>query len=84
MKPNTPNEPKINLEEGNASLEVCYKPKTERTLYDICDFNGRILKTGGIQQDKTVIDLNELFDDQYILLILDGDKICSKTFRLDR
>lgn len=74
----------IILDKKKEHLQVSYAPRTERTLYDICDLHGRILKTGDVQKARTRIDLQELYDDQYILLILDGDKILSKRFRLDR
>ncbi len=63
---------------------VNYNPKTERTLYDICDLNGRVIKTGEIKRDETKIEVSDLYDDQYILLVLDGDRVCSKKFRIDR
>ncbi len=68
---------------GINRIEISYTPKTERTLFDICDLNGRILKTGGITKEHTAVDVSDLFDDQYILLILDGDQLCSKKFKLE-
>jgi hypothetical protein len=68
---------------GVNRIEITYTPKTERTLFDICDLNGRILKTGGITKANTSVDVSDLYDDQYILLILDGDQLCSKKFRLE-
>jgi hypothetical protein len=67
---------------GKSSIEISYTPKTDRTLYDICDLNGRILKTGGISDSKTQVDVSDLHEDQYILLVLDGDQLCSKKFTI--
>lgn len=67
---------------GKTNIEIGYTPKTDRTLFDICDLNGRILKTGGISDSSTQVDVSDLFEDQYILLILDGDQLCSKKFSI--
>jgi hypothetical protein len=67
---------------GKTSIEIGYTPKTDRTLFDICDLNGRILKTGGISNSNTQVDVSDLFEDQYILLVLDGDQLCSKKFTI--
>lgn len=67
---------------GKTNIEISYTPKTDRTLFDICDLNGRILKTGGISNSQTQVDVSDLFEDQYILLVLDGDQLCSKKFTI--
>lgn len=64
------------------NIEISYTPKTDRTLFDICDLNGRILKTGGISDAYTRVDVSDLYEDQYILLVLDGDQLCSKKFTI--
>ncbi len=69
--------------ETNQTLTVMYKPLTDRALFDLCDLNGRILVTGEIKQERTKVDVTDLYPDQYILLILDGDKVCSAKFSID-
>lgn len=65
-------------------LYVDYKPKTQRSFCDICDFHGRILKTSKIEDSMTEIDIRTLQNDKYILLILDGDKITNQMFVINR
>ncbi len=74
----------INFDVGSDQMQVNYVPKTKRTLFDICDIHGRIIKTGNITNDKTTIKLEELACDHYILLILDGDRVCSRKFSVKR
>lgn len=74
----------VKLFADGRKLGVKYRPQTERTLYDICDLNGRVILTGGIYDENTDINVNDLNEDQYIILILDGDKVCSKKFRIMR
>ncbi|TVR38335.1 MAG: T9SS C-terminal target domain-containing protein [Cryomorphaceae bacterium] len=69
--------------ETSQTLTVLYQPQTERALFDLCDLNGRILVTGEIKQNRTRVDVTDLYPDQYILLILDGDKVCSTKFSIE-
>lgn len=64
-------------------LTVNYLPKTDRALFDVCDLNGRILLTGEIESECTKVEVTDLYPDQYILLVLDGDKVCSTKFTVD-
>lgn len=74
---------KIHGNPASGSIEIAYSPQTERTLFDICDVNGRIIKTGQITSDITKVAVNDIGnDEQYIVLILDGDRVCSCRFRL--
>jgi len=73
---------KIQFDESNLSMIVEYQPATERTLYDVCDLNGRIVKTGTIEEKITKIDTSDLSAMHYILLILDGDRVSSRKFKL--
>ncbi len=73
---------KIQFDESNPSMIVEYQPTTDRTLYDVCDLNGRIVKTGAIEKKITKIDTSDLSASHYILLILDGDRVTSRKFKL--
>lgn len=64
-------------------LSVIYQPNTEQALFDVCDLNGRILLTGEITTSVTAVEITDLYPDQYILLVLDGDKVCSTKFSLE-
>jgi len=74
----------IKLDPRAKTLTFSYAPKTNRALFDICDLNGRILKTGEIAQADTKVLVSELHEDQYILLVLDGDEAASKRFEIKR
>ena len=63
-------------------MTIEYEPTTERTIYDVCDLNGRIVKTGSIEEKITEIDTSDLGSSNYILLVLDGDKVTSRKFKL--
>lgn len=75
---------KINMGPGTNEMHIGYTPRTDRTLFDICDINGRIIKTGHIHAKDTKVELQELENDNYILLILDGDRVCSCKFSVRR
>lgn len=66
--------------DAHDTLSITYTPNTNCALFDVCDLNGRILVTGEIVNPQTTVDISELYPDQYILLVLDGDKVCSAKF----
>jgi len=68
------------VDEENTTLKVGFEPLSSQTIYDICDFQGRILKSGEIESSETKVDLNGLDKEHYILLILDGDRVFTKKF----
>ena len=74
----------IKLDPSAETLTFSYEPKTNRALFDICDLNGRILKTGEIARPDTKVLVSELHEDQYILLVLDGEEAASKRFEIKR
>ncbi len=74
----------IKLDPKANTLTFSYAPKTKRALFDICDLNGRILKTGEVANVDTQVKVSELLEDQYILLVLDGDEAASKRFEIKR
>ncbi|MGB6036453.1 MAG: hypothetical protein WBG42_09295 [Cryomorphaceae bacterium] len=73
---------KIEVDKISSTLTVGFKPQTPRPIYDICDLHGRILKTGGLTLSDTQVDLDGLRNKEYILLILDGDRIFTKKIDL--
>jgi len=72
----------VNIDSRN-ELTILYNPNTNRALFDVCDLNGRILITGEITNETTSVEITDLYPDQYILLVLDGDKVCSTKFSLE-
>lgn len=74
----------IELDPSADTLTITYSPRTERALFDICDLNGRILKTGEVREKGTQVQVAELHEDQYILMLLDGDEAASHRFEIKR
>ena len=74
----------IEVKQNKETLMLAFERKTNRTVYDICDLNGRILKTGPMKTDRVKIPLNDLDDNHYILLVLDGDRVYNQKFTLQR
>lgn len=72
----------VNVDSRN-EVTIIYQPKTDRALYDVCDLNGRILITGEITDNPTSVEITDLYPEQYILLVLDGDKVCSTKFMVE-
>jgi hypothetical protein len=64
-------------------VTILYHPNTDRALFDVCDLNGRILITGEITDDVTTVETADLYPEQYIILVLDGDKVCSTKFMVN-
>lgn len=64
-------------------LRVWYCPKSERSIYDICDIDGSVIKTGNLQEDGALIDISDLEKNEYIFLILDGDEVVKKKLSFD-
>ncbi len=72
----------IEIEQGNERLVVRYLPRTERTIYDLCDLNGRVIRTGKIAEEETILDISQLRGKNYVMLIVDGDQVISKRVTL--
>lgn len=72
----------IQIDEMRSELKLRFEAETDRAIYDICDYNGKILMTGPITEDSVHVDLSTLSKDRYILLILDGDRVFSQQFSL--
>ncbi|MFM1930849.1 MAG: hypothetical protein RL226_152 [Bacteroidota bacterium] len=74
----------VQLTEDQTYLEIDYRPMHGAALYDICDVNGRIIKTGKYKGKSMRIAVNDLLSSAYVFLILDGDQIRSKRFTIER
>lgn len=75
---------KINLSEDQSILEVKYESHTEAPLFDICDLEGRIMKSGKLSTSRLKIKVSDLINSIYIFLILDGDEVKTKRFQITR
>lgn len=75
---------RIQLTDDQRYLEVDYRPGTQDALYDICDTNGRIIKTGKMNGNRIKIAVSDLISSAYVLLVLDGEHIRSRRFTIER
>lgn len=74
----------IALSEDQQYLNIDYRPSSSKPLYDICDENGKIIKTGKITRESMKVAVNDLLSSAYIFLILDGDQIKKQRFEINR
>ncbi len=72
----------FNKEEN--TLDVNYSSTSEKTVYDICDLDGRILITGNLSNNKLKIKVSELLNAAYVFLVMDGDNIRIRRFQINR
>lgn len=73
----------VHIEPEKQTIRIGYQPQTTRTLFDICDVSGRILKTGLIDSPKTEVQVKDLQEGmRYIVLVLDGDRVNTVQFKL--
>ena len=75
---------RLKLSSDQKILEVSYSPTSEKPLFDICDLDGRVLKTGIVSATSLKIKVSDLINEMYILLILDGDEVRTKRFEISR
>jgi len=80
----TENEVTVAISYCKSFLYLNYTPQTDRTVYDICSMNGRILKTDKISESITEVDISGLENSKYVLLILDGDRVINQEFTVMR
>jgi hypothetical protein len=78
------NSVRISFDHRQNSMEINYCGQSDRSLYDICSLNGRILKTGKLESNKATVSIDELENASYILLILDGNQMKSLKFTIER
>ena len=68
----------VQVDVVSSKMVVTYAPQTDRTIYDLCDLNGRVIKTGSIETEETILDISGLSARGYVMLIVDGDQVISK------
>jgi hypothetical protein len=75
---------RLRLDREQTYLEVDYKPSSENPMFDICDLDGRIIKTGKFQRGRLKVKVSDLISQAYVFLILDGEQIKSTRFDISR
>ncbi len=72
------NKPKIKVK-SSSDITIIYKRQEKKVAFDICDFEGNLIKTGILEDLVTDISLNSAIG-KFYLFILDGPHIYSKKF----
>lgn len=73
MSTTNPREIRIRIDQIERLLMFDYEPGTEDALFDICDQDGHILKTGEVHGPVTRVRLTDVDGDDLILMVLDGE-----------
>lgn len=82
--PQHQNEIRIRIDQIERLLMFDYEPGTEGALFDICDPNGQIVKTGDVNSPQTRVRITDLRGEEYYLMVLDGEVSTVKPFHLRR
>ena len=73
----------ISIDSEKRKMTIHYRPKMADTVYDICNFDGRVMHTGVINMDAdTYLDLSHLPNGHYTLYIIDSGNIYRELFKL--
>jgi len=75
---------RLKLSPDQKVLEVNYRPTSEKPLFDICDLEGRVIKSGIVSANGLNIKVSDLINEIYVLLILDGEEVRTKRFQISR
>ena len=59
-------------------------PAHRDALFDICDSEGHIVKTGEVNGPETRVRITDLDGEDYYLMVLDGELSTVKPFQLRR
>lgn len=76
------NEIRVRIDQIERLLMFDYEPGTEEALFDICDSQGHIVKTGEVSGPVTRVRITDLDGDEYYLMVLDGEVSTVKPFHL--
>jgi hypothetical protein len=68
-----PHELRIRIDQIERLLMFDYEPDSADALFDICDANGHILKTGEVRGPVTQVRLTDVNGEDLILMVLDGE-----------
>ncbi len=65
---------RIRIDQLERLLMFDYDPASPDALFDICDAEGHILRTGGITGPVTQVRLTGLQGEDLVLMVLDGEQ----------
>jgi hypothetical protein len=75
---------RVRIDEIERLLMFDYEPGTADALFDICDSQGQIVKTGEVRGPVTRVRITDLDGEEYYLMVLDGETSTVKPFQLHR
>lgn len=64
---------RIRVDQVERLIMFDYEPGSDDALFDICDNEGHILKTGDVHGPVTQVQLTDVLGDELILMVLDGE-----------
>ena len=74
----------VRIDQLERLLMFDYEPGTHDALFDICDSQGHIVKTGEVHGPVTRVRITDLDGEDYYLMVLDGELSTVKPFQLRR
>lgn len=72
----------LSIKQEDHFLRFEYEPLTDRAIFDICDLNGKVMRTGTLDNPTTEIDISGFQEGEYLLLVLDGEKVVKQKVRI--
>lgn len=76
------NQIRVRIDQIERLLMFDYEPGTAEALFDICDSDGHIVKTGEVSGPVTRVRITDLEGEEYFLMVLDGEVSTVKPFQL--
>lgn len=72
----------LDISQERDAVYVSYTPKTDRALFDICDMQGRVVRTGRVESKKTRIETKDLKPGHYLMWVVDAGEVVKTKFKL--
>lgn len=63
------------IDKADDSIVFKFQPASTVATYDVCSPQGKILKSSKISENSTTIDLSDFDSHQFVLVVLDGNRI---------
>ncbi len=80
--PEIANHIRVRIDQIERLLMFDYEPGSQEALFDICDSQGHIVKTGEVHGPVTRVRITDLEGEEYYLMVLDGEVSTVKPFQL--
>ena len=80
--PEIANHIRVRIDQIERLLMFDYEPGSQEALFDICDSQGHIVKTGKVHGPVTRVRITDLEGEEYYLMVLDGEVSTVKPFQL--